>query len=213
MRRARPALALALAWALAACATTTAPLPPGPATASIGVVERGWHTDLCVAAPARPGDPLAPFAAGFAGAHVLCFGFGERQYLLGHDPGVLEMLSALLPSRSALLMTALRAPPEAAFGAGNVVTLRVPAASEAAVRRFIRESVRTDAAGQPMRLRDGPYPGSVYFAGTGTYDAVRTCNTWTADGLRRAGLPVAGPVVFAGQVMSQVRRIAQAWGD
>lgn len=205
--------ALALAFVLAGCAGVTAPLPPGPATRGIGIVERGWHTDLCVAAPTRPDDPLAPFAAGFAGARVLCFGFGERQYLLGGDHGVLEMLSALLPSRSALLMTVLSAPPEAAFGAADVVTLRVPAASEAAVRRFIRESVRSDAAGRPLRLQAGPYPGSVYFAGTGTYDAARTCNTWTADGLRRAGLPIGGPVVFAGQVMSQVRRIAKAWGN
>ncbi|HET8996284.1 MAG TPA: DUF2459 domain-containing protein [Acetobacteraceae bacterium] len=212
MRRLPPVLVVALTFALAGCAAVIAPFPSGPATHAIGIAERSWHTDLCVAAPTRPDDPLAPFAVGFVGARFLCFGFGERQYLLGGDHGVLEMLSALLPSQSALLMTVLSAPPDAAFGAENVVTLRVPAASEAAVRGFIRDSVRLDADGRPVRLQGGPYPGSVFFAGTGTYDAVRTCNTWTADGLAAAGLSVGGPVLFAGQVMSQVRQIAARQG-
>ncbi len=160
-----------------------------------------------MSAPA-PGDPLATLAEGFAGAQVLCFGFGERQFFMTPDPGLLTHLSALLPSRSALLMTALRAPADAAFGAGNVVVLHVTPPAEAALRRFLWRSLELDAAGAPVRLADGPYPGSVFWAAVDTYDAFFTCNTWTADGLRAAGLPVGGPVVFAGQVMSQVRQIA-----
>ena len=147
-------------------------------------------------------------AAGFAGASVLCFGFGERQYLLSADRGLLTELSALLPSRSALLMTALRAPPAAAFGADSVVVLPVTAPAEAALRHFLWRSLALSAAGAPVRLADGPYPGSVFWAASGTYDAFSTCNTWTAAGLRAAGLPLRGPVLFAGQVMSQVRQIA-----
>ncbi|MDA8251928.1 MAG: DUF2459 domain-containing protein [Rhodospirillales bacterium] len=183
-------------------------LPPGAATRTIAVADRGWHTDLCVAAPAEGSDPLVPLAEGFPGARFLCFGFGERQYLLSPGPGLLETLSALLPSRAALLMTALRAPPAAAFGADSVVVLRVTEAGETALRGFLRGSVQNDAAGAPIRLRDGPYLGSVFFAATGTYDAFTTCNTWTADGLRTAGVKIGGPVIFAGQVMSQLRQIA-----
>ena len=139
---------------------------------------------------------------------VLCFGFGERQYLVSQDHGLLTELSALLPSRAALLMTALRAPPQAAFGAENVVVLHVSPAAEAALRRFIGRSLKRDAAGAPIRLRDGPYPGSVFWAAAGTYDAFSTCNTWTADGLRAAGVTLGGPIVFAGQVMSQAREAA-----
>ena len=139
---------------------------------------------------------------------MLCFGFGERQYLLSADRGLLTQLSALLPSQSALLMTALRAPPAAAFGAENVVVLHVTPPAEAALQRFLWRSLDRDAAGAPVRLADGPYPGSVFWTASGTYDAFNTCNTWTADGLRAAGLPVGGPILFAGQVMSQVRQIA-----
>jgi uncharacterized protein (TIGR02117 family) len=198
--------------ALAACAAVPPALPPGPRPVRIAVADRGWHTELCVAAPA-PADPLAALAAGFPGARFLCLGFGERQYLLSPDPGLGEMLSALLPSRAALLVTALSAPPAEAFGAANVVELGITTEGAARLGAFLWRSLETTRTGAPVRLRDGPYPGSAYFAATGTYDAFTTCNTWTADGLRAAGLPVGGLVIFAGQVMSQARSIAAAERD
>lgn len=158
-------------------------------------------------APAGVADPLVPLVADFPGVRFVCFGFGERQYFLSENPGLLEELSALLPSKAALLMTALSAPPPAAFGRQQVATLRVSLAGEAALRRFIWQSIQADAAGRPIRLSNGPYAGSVFYAATGTYDAFFTCNSWTADGLRAAGIPLGGWVVFAGQVMSQARRV------
>jgi uncharacterized protein (TIGR02117 family) len=199
----------ALAFALAGCAGAPPALPPGPAVEQLAVARRSWHTDLCMAAPVAP-DRLAALAADFPGARYLCFGFGDRQYLLSGQHGPLTMLGALLPSEAALLMTALGADPAAAFGAGNVVRLGLTAAGEVRLRAFLLQSLQTDTAGQPMRLGDGPYPGSVYYAASSPYDALATCNTWTADALRAAGLPVGGMVIFAGQVMSRARRIAAA---
>lgn len=175
------------------------------------MVERAWHTDLCVDTPADGADPLAPFAAAFPGARTLCFGFGERQYLFSADHGLMEKLSALLPSRAVLLVTALPTAPAVAFGADKVVTLRLTDAGDAALHRFLRSTAEGDAGGAPWFLRQGPYPGSAYYAAIGTYDMLDTCNTWSVAGLRAAGLaPGGGPVVFAGQVMSRARRIAAA---
>lgn len=201
----------ALIVALAGCATP-APVPvAGPSAARVAVVERAWHTDLCVDAPAGSADPLAPFAAAFPGARTLCFGFGERQYLFSADHGLVEKLSALLPSRAVLLVTALPTSAAAAFGADKVVVLRLTDAGDAALRRFLRGAAEGDAQGAPRFLRQGPYPGSAFYAAVGTYDMLDTCNTWTAAGLRAAGLAAGGgPVVFAGQVMSRARRIAAA---
>ena len=64
----------------------------------------------------------------------------------------------------------------------------------------------TDPAGQPLRLADGPYKGSAFFASDATYDALHTCNTWTAEILRAGGYPVSTAfVIFAHQVMAQAR--------
>ena len=56
-----------------------------------------------------------------------------------------------------------------------------------------------DADGTAVRLADGPYPGSVFYAGSETYDAFHTCNTWTAPLLHDAGFPVNARVLFAGE--------------
>jgi hypothetical protein len=49
---------------------------------------------------------------------------------------------------------------------------------------------------------------SLFFAAAPKYSAVHTCNTWAAEALRAAGLPIhSRGVVFASQLWSQIRRI------
>jgi hypothetical protein len=59
--------------------------------------------------------------------------------------------------------------------------------------------------------QNGPYEDSLYFQATPKYSAFHTCNTWAAEALRIAGLPVhSGGVIFSGQLWSQVVRINRA---
>jgi hypothetical protein len=87
-----------------------------------------------------------------------------------------------------------------------VIRIGVSDVGLAGLRSYLKDSVQTDSAGGPMRLGDGPYPYSLFLAATGTYDALYTCNTWTADAMRSAGLQIDDAVVFAGAVMRQARR-------
>lgn len=189
----------ALVLALTACSSVPLRPLPGPAAATVAVAERGWHTDICVrnedAAPW-----VASLAHGFDGARFLCFGFGERDYIAARTPGPVTAFLALFPSPSAILMTVLRAPPQDALGAAHVTGLDISADGLAELQAFLQRSIAVDTTGQAVRLGDGPYPGSVFFAGTPAYDAFYTCNTWTADALRAAGLPVRSGVVFAGDL-------------
>ncbi len=197
----------AIAVALAACSATPPMPPPGPVVASIEVVERGRHTDVCIRREDADAWVLA-LAQGFDTTRFICVGFGEREYMVGHDHSTLAMLSALLPSQAALIMTALRDRPGVAFPDGTVVSLGVSGAGLAGLQAFLRTSTQTDAAGSPVRLADGPYPGSVFYAATATYDGLANCNTWTADALRSAGLPVNDAVLFSSEVMRQAQRLA-----
>jgi uncharacterized protein (TIGR02117 family) len=174
------------------------------------VIKRGWHTDIGLpVATMQP--PLAVLAQGFPGAQVLTFGFGERQFLLTRRRTFGLMLSALLPSASAVLMTALGTTPQAAFGSDQVVTLHV---SQDALRRIeasLWAELEKPPAGKPSVLAQGPYPGSVFYASRDTYDGLFTCNTWTAATLRDGGLPIpAAGILFANQVMAAARRIAES---
>jgi hypothetical protein len=73
---------------------------------------------------------------------------------------------------------------------------------------FLWNYLTVDEKGPPPRIGTGPYPRSVFYASTGTYNPGHTCNTWTAEALQAAGLPVnAVGVVFAGQVLDQLQSI------
>ena len=202
-----PRLALMIALCLVGCS----PAPPHPAPHVlegadwIYVVDRGWHTDIGLPVGELRGT-LALVAADFPGATSLTIGFGDRAYLLDRDTDLFDMLRALFPGRAALLVTGLRAPPQAAFGADNIVTLAIAKPQLDALAAFIASYFATDRAEQPQRLGDGPYPGSRFFASDATYDALHTCNTWTAESLRAGGFPVSTTlVIFAPQVMAEAR--------
>lgn len=182
-----------------------APIPTGDST--IYVVARGWHTDIGLAVDDVHG-PLASLEAAFPGMRFMVFGFGERQFYMARNTGAAEMLSALLPSDSAILLTALRAPPSQAFPEHEVVALHLPPASIQRVADRLWSEFEQSAEGSALRLADGPYPGSTFYAGRDTYDAFHTCNTWTALLLRDAGFPINTQVLFASQVMQQVKQIA-----
>ncbi len=195
---------------LGGCAANPSPdLPPIRAVSWVALADRGWHTDLCVPAAEATGV-FAAAASGFPGASVLCVGFGERGYLLARGADPFDAVAAIFPSRAALLLTALRAPPEAAFGRRHVVRLGIGRAGVAGLRAFLDRAFARAPDGAPARLRAGPYPGSAFYAATGTYDLFSTCNTWSARGLRAAGVPVGGGVVTAGQIMDRARAFAVA---
>ena len=187
----------------------SAPQPPEvPGNAVIYVVGRGWHTDIGLPVDEVDG-PLADLERDFPGVRFMVFGFGERNYLMTHGNGSGEMLTALFPSKSAILMTALRAPPTEAFSDEQVVTLRLTPEAVDRLAERIWQTLEKTPDGAALRLADGPYPGSVFYASGETYDAFHTCNTWTALLLRDAGLPVnPRGVLFVGQVMRQAGAIA-----
>ena len=208
-----PAVALLAAW-LAGCAVlpADAPVPDGEAT--IYVVGRGWHTDIGLPVSEVTG-PLASLERDFPGVRFMVFGFGEREFYMAHNEGSGEMLAALLPSKSAILMTALNTAPTEAFADHTVVALHLPQAGVERIVARLWDGLEKQADGSAARLANGPYAGSVFYAARETYDAFHTCNTWTALVLRDAGIPVDTHVLFAGQVMQQVSRIAamQAEGN
>jgi hypothetical protein len=127
---------------------------------------------------------------------------------MAHDADSSEMLAALLPSDSAILMTALRAPPAEAFVDQKVVTLHLPRSGRERIAMRLWDALEKGPDGSVVRLADGPYLGSVFYASRETYAAYHTCNTWTALVLRDGGLPINTHVLFADQVMDQVARIA-----
>ncbi len=104
-----------------------------------------------------------------------------------------------------MLVIPLKMAPEAFFGVSNAVAIHVSPDGIERLSQLLRNYLATDEEGAPRRIGAGLYPGSVFYASTGTYNLSHTCNTWTAEALRVTGLPVnAAGVVFAAQVLDQL---------
>jgi hypothetical protein len=88
----------ALCVGLAGCTAPTPSTDPteGPRTETVYLIQRGWHTDIGMAAD-QLGSSLGRLRSVFPGVKVVLFGFGERAYLLRREPGFTDMLAALIP--------------------------------------------------------------------------------------------------------------------
>ena len=172
---------------------------------NIYVVRRGWHIDIGFAVSAL--EPrLQSLAARFPGARYVFFGFGDQHYLLAKNRNGPVLLGALWPGKGLILATAVSSAPEAAFGEEHVVALAVTVSQARSAQAFIERSLNDNAI-QPYA--QGPYEGSLYFAATPKYSAFHTCNTWVAEALKAAPLPIHSVgVIFAGQLWGQVVRLA-----
>ncbi len=196
---------------LAGCATAPLDIPVPRGGVTIYIAERGWHTDIGLPVSEMTG-PLASLERDFPGLRFMVFGFGEREYYMGRNEGPAAMLAALFPSKSAILLTPLRVPPSEAFPIQQVVVLHLPKSGVQQIAMQLWHDLEKSADGSPVRLGDGPDAGSVFYASRQTYDAFHTCNTWTALLLHDAGLPINTHVLFATEVMQQVRQIAAKQG-
>ncbi|KAM3115940.1 TIGR02117 family protein [Phormidesmis sp. 146-33] len=70
---------------------------------------------------------------------------------------------------------------------------------------FIQNSFERDANGAPIRIQDGGNETSGFYEGTGHYSALKTCNTWAANGLRAANINTPLWSGLASSVMRQIQ--------
>ena len=200
------------AFALAGCSTTGGRKALVGSEADLGppvviyVVKRRWHTDIGFNASDIP-SPLAAVRSNLPAAHYVLFGFGDRHYLVNKNRSIAGLLGALWPGQGVVLVTGLAGTPEAAFGDDGVIRLTLSTGQARRLEEFIWNTLRS-AGGVAEVLGAGPYDNSYYYASSVGYSGLNTCNTWTAQALQAAGLPVRSfSVEFSGQVWRQIRTI------
>jgi uncharacterized protein (TIGR02117 family) len=181
-----------------------------PPTEAIYVISGGWHTELGLPLEALSG-PLGALKPDFPNARYLVFGWGARDYYMAQNAGIGDLLRAITPGPAVMLVIPLQISPEAFFGASNVFALPAPPEGIRRLSQFLWDYLAVDQEESPRRIGTGPYPRSVFYTSTGTYNLGHTCNTWTAEALRAADLPVSPTgVVFAGQILDQLPPILEA---
>jgi hypothetical protein len=186
---------LALPAVLASCATLPEPpacTAPGP---GLWLLDAGWHTEIGL----PPGDLPPEIAAPFPQAALLFLGFGKRDFMMADSPGLAEWLAGPIPGPAAMQVTAWAGPPARAW--------RLPLNPDA---------LPPLAAALAASFAPGPSliearPGRRFYAAARGYSLAYTCNSWTAEMLAAAGLPIrAEGVVLARGVMAEAARLPGA---
>lgn len=202
---------------LSGCATASSPrghgatpqpprFPRSAPPERLRVFDAGWHTGL-ILSRAQLGPPLVALRRGAPASRYFLLGWGNRRYYLSRRPTVVTAIVALFPSQSVMLIQSCRATLAACLSPG--VRWRTVAVSRQGIHRlddFLAHALLKDARGDFEPISAGPFPHSEFFKAVQPYDALHTCNTWTAQALHRAGLWVSvDGVVFAGQVWRQLK--------
>src|SRR5512134_736765 len=208
-KRALPFLILP---ALAACA---APAPsPNPVETRDGgprvavyLVAHDKHSGIAVRrAYVPPG--LWPEIRDFPHADYLKVGWGDRDYYYGRNQGFTDALRAAFGTNnpSVLHVAGVRGPLTQSFPKSEIIEVKVSHDGLDRLVRYIHDEY--DRAGAPVAapLGSGLYGDSRFYPGRETFSLRRTCNVWTARGLRDAGLPIEDSITMEG-VMSQARAI------
>ncbi|WP_241656571.1 TIGR02117 family protein [Sphingomonas oligophenolica] len=134
----------------------------------------------------------------YAGYDHVAIGWGERRFFLDTptwwDVRPATILAASIGSDATLI---------------HVEHIPAPAATDPDARRIILTPaqyarlaafIRASVAPGGRRYR-GYFDNDAFYEARGHYDAVRTCNDWTGDALRHAGVRIGGWTPFAVTVM------------
>jgi uncharacterized protein (TIGR02117 family) len=196
--------------ALGACAAPP-PNPVEPRGAKPGIavylVAHDKHSGIAVRRADIP-TGLWPEIRDFPRAEYLEVGWGDRDYYYGRNQGLWDALRAAFGSNnpSVLHVAGVRGPLAESFPASEIIEVRVTRDGFDRLVRYIHDEYDRAGASVAAPLGPGLYGDSRFYSARQTFNLSRTCNGWTARGLRDAGLPIEDSITMEG-VMSQARAI------
>ncbi len=176
---------------------------------AVYVTSNGWHTGIVVARALLPADAI-PEAADFPDAPYLSFGWGDAAYYPAPRPTfAMTLRAALQPTPAVVHMAGLPAHPREVFPTGEVIELQVSTEGFRNLVAYLDGSFARDDRERTRSITPGLYSFSLFYRAKGKFHLFNTCNTWTARGLKLAGLPIrVSGTLRAEDLMVQVRQFA-----
>lgn len=119
----------------------------------------------------------------------LSFGWGDREFYMNTpslaDMDILTTFNALfLPTPSVLEIQGYPAIPNNI----EIKCVKVSRQDYLNLMHFIKNSFQIDTNSQTIRIRQGHSSNSSFYEAKGNYSILRNCNSWTAEGLRKANV-------------------------
>lgn len=139
--------------------------------------------------------PVADFEAARNAHQFIAFGWGDKGFYL-NTPTWADLTAStainavLLPSESAMHVTLYENVPRE----GELCRkIRISETDYAKLVAFVKSGFALNDGNSVQRLECTDYPGinDRFFEGTGSYSGLKTCNVWTNNALKAAGVNTA----------------------
>jgi uncharacterized protein (TIGR02117 family) len=174
------------------------------------IVHDSWHAAIVLRKDDLP-TRAVPELADFSEARFIEFSWGDKDYFPDPNSGFSMAVRAAFWSRGSVLhLVGFEENVGTFYPASKVVELTLSAPAYNRLVTFLSDSFSRLPEKGRATARGGLYPYSRFYPSTGKFSLMNTCNTWVADALETAGLPVsAGFVITAGQLSEQLNQVFQ----
>ena len=202
---------------LPACAVSTQgqhPVGAGIPGKVIYVVSHGWHTAIVLKREEIPDTIVWPELRDFAASQYIEIGWGDWEFYQAPEATwAMTLKAAFWPTRSVLHVAGFSEPVRKFFPANEVIEVVLTDEGFKELCRFIARTHMRVERDQGIKIGPGLYGNSGFYPAEGKFHVFRNCNSWVAQALRVAGLPVSRFTMTAGSVMAQVRAFARDFRD
>jgi uncharacterized protein (TIGR02117 family) len=200
-----------------ACSAPTVEIrghPDGENLQSVFVAHDRWHAGIVLK---KSDIPLAllPEVRDFPWAEYLEFSWGDKDYFPAPDPGIgLALKAAFWSSGSVLHVVGFNGPVRNYYPAAEILEINLSEQDFQDSTKFISDTFSRSQLSTPADARPGLSPNARFYSAEGKFSIFRTCNTWVAEALSAAGLPInPDHVITAGSLSDQLRPIAMPLND
>lgn len=176
---------------------------------SVLIVHDAWHAAIVIKKADIPAAVL-PELRDFPSAEYLEFSWGDRDYFPAPHPGLgLALKAAFWSSGSILHVVGFKDTVEKAYPGAEIIEVTLSEEDFQRLIKFISDTFSRPHPPAPADARPGLFPNGRFYPAEGKFSLLRTCNTWVAEALSSAGLPISpGYAITAGSLSNQVRPLA-----
>ena len=156
----------------------------------IYIVSHGWHTGIVISGE-NLGKELSFLNDFFGASKYFELGWGDRAFYQAKEVTVgLVIEAALLSSDSVIHVVSIPEKPNIYFPNSQTIAVKLSSKAYLLLKERLSESFFRDDNEQVVSTRQGIYGYSRFFQANGNFHLFNTCNHWTAQMLRSAGVPV-----------------------
>jgi hypothetical protein len=147
-----------------------------------------------------------PELADFSQAEFVEFSWGDKDYFPNPQAGVLSAVKAALWSSGSILhVVGFSGSVDAFYRGAKITELGFNVQAYDRLIGYISATVSRPTSKERAQPSPGLFPYSRFYPASRKFSALRTCNTWVAETLEEAGLPVSASfVITAGNLESQL---------